>query len=395
MKPNFLKYVNQKKTKTKKFSFLTTILLLISFSIVGGFLLLLLSIVLFVSFLLYPFYKSYFLKKYSVRDISDEVFFAVTNDGWNLAIHRHKPEKPIPGAFPIILVHGIITNKYFMDLDTDHSLAYHFKKLGYDVFAVSLRGCGDSYIESNADNFTFDDMVEKDVPAIIEEVCQISGKTKVNWVAHSMGAMILYSYLGIASKKQKDRIKSFVSLGGPGNLAHSSPVIGKIALKYISFSKRVDIKLLAKFILPFVSIFNSPLKEIFYNPQVTPKNTVKKMLFGIENISDGLMLQMLDWVAKGGDIVSVNKTHNYTELQTQITCPILFIAGGYDNVATPSSLKSVYDKVSSKHKELHIISEESGFSGNYGHACLVMGKNAKKEIFPLIEKFLAKQGKKS
>jgi pimeloyl-ACP methyl ester carboxylesterase len=385
--------VNQKKTKTKKFSFVSTILLLISASILGGFFLILLSVILFLAFLTYPFYKRYFLKKYPVRDIADERFFAVTKDGWNLAIHRHKPHKPIAGAMPVILVHGIITNKYFMDLDTDHSLAYHLKTIGYDVYAVSLRGCGESYIESENENFSFDDMVDKDVPAIISEVCNISGKTKINWVAHSMGAMIMYSYLGISPKKEKDKVKSFVSLGGPGNLAHSSPVIGKIALKYISFSKRVDIKLLAKFILPFVSLFNSPLKEIFYNPQVTPKNTVKKMLVGIENIPDGLMLQMLDWVAKGGDIVSVDKKYNYTERQTQITCPILFIAGGYDNVATPSSLKSVYEKVNSKYKEFHIISESEGFSGDYGHACLVMGKNAKKEIFPLIETFLTKHGR--
>lgn len=385
--------MNQKKTKTKKFSFVSTILILISASIVGGFFLILLSLILFLAFLTYPFYKRYFLKKYPVRDIADERFFAVTKDGWNLAIHRHKPHKPLPGAMPVILVHGIITNKYFMDLDTDHSLAYHLKTIGYDVYAVSLRGCGESYIDSENENFSFDDMVDKDVPAIINEVCNISGKPKINWVAHSMGAMIMYSYLGISLKKEKDKIKSFVSLGGPGNLAHSSPVIGKIALKYISFSKRVDIKLLAKFILPFVSLFNSPLKEIFYNPQVTPKNTVKKMLVGIENIPDGLMAQMLDWVAKGGDIVSVDKKYNYTERQTQITCPILFIAGGYDNVATPSSLKSVYEKVNSKYKEFHIISESEGFSGDYGHACLVMGKNAKKEIFPLIEKFLTRHGK--
>ncbi|MBK6605355.1 MAG: alpha/beta hydrolase [Leptospiraceae bacterium] len=385
--------MSQKKTKTKKFSFPSTILLLICISILGGFFLLILSIILLVSFLTYPFYKRYFLKKYPVYDIADEVFFAITNDGWNLAIHRHKPHKPLVGAMPIILVHGIITNKYFMDLDTDHSLAYHLKTIGYDVYAVSLRGCGESYTESENENFSFDDIVEKDVPAIINEVCNISGKPKINWVAHSMGAMILYSYLGISQKKQKDKIKSFVSLGGPGNLAHSSPVLGKIALKYISFSKRVDIKLLAKFILPFVSLFNSPLKEFFYNPQVTPKNTVKKMLVGIENIPDGLMTQMLNWVAKGGDIVSLDEKYNYTELQTEITCPILFIAGGYDNVATPSSLKSVYNKVNSKYKEFHTISESEGFSGNYGHACLVMGKNAKREIFPLIEKFLAKYGK--
>ncbi|MBK8397119.1 MAG: alpha/beta fold hydrolase [Leptospiraceae bacterium] len=210
---------------------------MISFSILGGLLLILLSIVLFISFLLYPLYKNYFLRKYAVTDIADEVFFGITNDGWNLAIHRHKPIKPLANAYPIILVHGIVTNKYFMDLDADHSLAYHFKKLGYDVYAVSLRGCGKSYNETDNTNYSFDDMVDKDVPTIIEEVCNISGKQKVNWVAHSMGAMIMYSYLGISNKKQKEKVKSFVSLGGPGNVSHSSPVIGKAGLKYISFVK--------------------------------------------------------------------------------------------------------------------------------------------------------------
>lgn len=368
-------------------------LILIAFSVLGGFLLLILSVVIFISFLFYPIYKRYFLHKYPVQDIADEVFFATTSDGWNLAIHRHKPIKPLENALPVIVVHGIVTNKYFMDLDVDHSLAYHLKLCGYDVFAVSLRGCGKSYTESGNENFNFDDMVEKDVPTIIREVCNISGKNKINWVAHSMGAMIMYSYLGISPKKEKDKVKSFISLGGPGNLSHSSPVLGKAGVKYITLAKKIDIKLMAKFILPFVSIFNSPLKEIFYNPQVTTKNTVKKMLFGIENIADGLMLQMLEWMANGGDLISIDKKYNYTELQTKITCPILFVAGGYDNVATPNSLKSVYNKVGSKYKEFHVVSEKEGFSGDYGHACLVMGQNAKKEIFPMIEVFLAKHGK--
>ncbi len=367
--------------------------LLILLSIVGGFVLFLLSVILLIAFLFYPIYKRYFLRKYPVQDIADEVSYAVTEDGWNLAIHRHKPMKPLPNAYPVIVVHGIITNKYFMDLDVDHSLAYHLKLCGYDVFAVSLRGCGESHKKSEDQNFNFDDMVMKDVPAIIKEVSNITGKNKINWIAHSMGAMIMYSYLGVAPKKEKDKVKSFISLGGPGNLSHSSPVLGKAGVKYISLAKKIDLKLMAKFILPFVSIFNSPLKEIFYNPQVTTKNTVKKMLFGIENIADGLMLQTLEWMANGGDIISIDKKFNYTELQTKITCPILFIAGGYDNVATPKSLKSVYNKVSSKYKEFHVVSESAGFSGDYGHACLVMGQNAKKEIFPLLEAFLLKHGK--
>ncbi|HNI91567.1 MAG TPA: hydrolase, partial [Leptospiraceae bacterium] len=119
--------MNQKKSNSKKFSFPTMMVLLILLSIVGGFVLFLLSVILLIAFLFYPIYKRYFLRKYPVQDIADEVSYAVTEDGWNLAIHRHKPMKPLPNAYPVIVVHGIITNKYFMDLDVDHSLAYHLK----------------------------------------------------------------------------------------------------------------------------------------------------------------------------------------------------------------------------------------------------------------------------
>ncbi|MCB1305927.1 MAG: hydrolase, partial [Leptospiraceae bacterium] len=112
--------------------------------------------------LVYPLFRIFWNRLYGVEDISDALFFARTEDGWNLPLHFHRPDYPRPGAYPVIFCHGIAVNKYGVDLDRRHSLAFYLKQRGYPVFVLGLRGTGKAHQPGarKTPRFNFDDIVE-------------------------------------------------------------------------------------------------------------------------------------------------------------------------------------------------------------------------------------------
>jgi len=66
----------------------------------------------------------------------------------------------------------------------------------------------------------------------------------------------------------------------------------------------------------------------------------------------------------------------------RFTAPILFVAGDKDKLAPPSAVKYAYENVSSKDKE-YIELE------GYGHCDMIIGKNAKEEVYEPIYEWLS------
>lgn len=326
--------------------------------------------------------------------MADRVHFARTKDGWNIALHHHIAPISNPDLAPVIVVHGIATNKYIMDLDKRHSLPYFLKLRGFDVFVVSLRGCGRSYHESvnGYEDFTFDDIVKYDLPAIIEKVKSISGSPRVNYVGHSMGAMIMYAYCGIHGKSARQSIASFCSLAGPGNLNHVGMTLIGLLSRFPNARRMLDLKFGASMVAPLAGELYTPIDEILYNPKVTTKGTIKRIMKNaIENVADGVIEQFMSWI-ETKKMTSRNGHYDYIALETEIDMPALFLTGKRDSIAIPDSVEYVYNRAGSKHKEFQVIAKENGFSEDYGHACIVMGDRAEDDVFPLVENFLKKYG---
>ncbi|MDV6237319.1 alpha/beta fold hydrolase [Leptospira ellisii] len=385
------------KNRRSPFYLATTFLILLLFALFASTLAFIFSGVLILILLIHPLLLNWIGKLYGQEDIADEVHFAKTKDGWNLALHRHIPPQPDRQLAPVLVVHGIATNKFVVDLDKRHSLPYYLKLRGYEVFAVSLRGCGRSYHESPTryEDFTFDDIVKYDVPAMIDKVKRISNSDRVSYVGHSMGAMIVYSHFCIQDAKDVKDIAAFVSLGGPGNLNHIGITLIGLLSRFPRARKMLDLKFGASILAPLAGELYTPVDEILYNPKVTSSKTVKKIMKNaIENIAEGVTEQFMRWI-ETKRMISLNGFFDYEKLQQKITAPSLFMAGEKDVIATPDSVRSVYERAGSKKKEFRIVSKTSGSSEDYGHACLVMGDRAEDDVFQYVESFLRKHGTRS
>jgi pimeloyl-ACP methyl ester carboxylesterase len=147
------------------------------------------------------------LHRFELREV-------VTPDGWTLGVERYAPvpqpfAQPLLDA-PVLLVHGLGQNRHAWTAgELVRSLVY----FGCDVFVLELRGHGHSSVARQkalaasgvrplpADwdwRWDFDDYYLLDVPAAIDHVKALTGRSEVAYCGHSMGGIIGY---GLAAER--------------------------------------------------------------------------------------------------------------------------------------------------------------------------------------------------
>ncbi|MCB1175201.1 MAG: alpha/beta hydrolase [Leptospiraceae bacterium] len=372
---------------------LSSILLLILAAFAAGGAAIIMTGVLLLLVLFYPFFLGIWQKLYGTVDIADQLFYAHTKDGWNVAMHFHRPDYPRPGAYPVILCHGIAVNKFGVDLDRAHSLAYYLKQNGFPVFVLSLRGVGKSYHSSKHryQDFSFDDLVTQDVPAVIQRACELTGAPKINWVGHSMGAMIAMGYMG-QRLPLTERIACLVNLGGPGKLDHARQTLWGMLSKYPWMNQIVDFRFGAQVISPISGRITTPFEELVFNRENVNAHTIRRMMKnGIENIAKGLATQMMGWIQRG-DEVTLDGNWRYRDGFQFIKAPALFVAGSRDHIAVPAAVQFAYENCGSKVKDFIVLGLDSSAQVEYCHTGLVLGDYAIEDVYPLVLDWVERHG---
>lgn len=141
----------------------------------------------------------------------------VTGDGYILTIHRIPFAKNVTSKESpkktVLLHHGLLGSSADWILPgPKKGLAYILSEAGYDVWLANVRGntYSRAHVSRNIDtfafwNFTFHDVSQYDLPAVIDYIMEIKGwDVKINYVGHSMGTTVLFAML--ATKTQYNKI---------------------------------------------------------------------------------------------------------------------------------------------------------------------------------------------
>jgi lysosomal acid lipase/cholesteryl ester hydrolase len=91
-------------------------------------------------------------------------------------------------------------------------LPYLLAGEGYDVWVGNNRGNRISQSVGEYHNYTIDDLVEYDQPAIINGVLEVTGREKVVFVGHSQGSTQFLLAMGVHAGLE-ERVAAFVGLG--------------------------------------------------------------------------------------------------------------------------------------------------------------------------------------
>ncbi|HVJ88667.1 MAG TPA: alpha/beta fold hydrolase, partial [Labilithrix sp.] len=199
---------------------------------------------------------------FPVRTDADRVHFATTHDGWRLALSRYQPSRATRN-FPVVLCHGLAASYIGFDLDPEVSLARRLRSLGYDVWAIELRGHGLSDLPSLFGKqryaWTFDDYLERDAPCILDFIRAETGIDGVHWIGHSMGGILLYALIATGCKA----IRSGVTVASGLDYSVAENDFAKIAplRKYVRFLPALPLGLVASTMAPLSGRFRNAIER--------------------------------------------------------------------------------------------------------------------------------------
>jgi len=130
-----------------------------------------------------------------------ETHVVVTDDGYILEMHRipyRDPANPEPVVKrPVVfLQHGLLSSSADWVLEgTEQALAFVLSRAGYDVWMGNYRGNTYSTAHVSLDpteyefwKFSWDQMAEYDLPAMISYVTNHTQQEKIQYIGHSMGS---------------------------------------------------------------------------------------------------------------------------------------------------------------------------------------------------------------
>ncbi len=321
-----------------------------------------------------------------------------TGDGWHIALYEYSPRKDAPQAElpPVVLCHGAFSRFHIYDWGGGEGLAPYLADLGRRVFAVELRGRGDSLARSPRgrakqyrQGWTIDDLLTHDVPATLEFVTRHTGAAQVDWVGHSMGGMLMLAHL---SQEDDPRVRRVVTVGsadfrflGENDKAGShDPRRGE--------RRRVDLaQLMSPVTRRLAMIPARPFMRTLAIAAPLIPAKYKATAYHAPNVERGVERRYL-W--HGFTNVSSRKFREFIRLPepdglARYQHPTLFIAGERDLLVPPRLVKRTFEGVGSSDKRYRLFARSEGHRADYGHGDLLIGQYAPQEVFPPIAEFLS------
>jgi pimeloyl-ACP methyl ester carboxylesterase len=319
----------------------------------------------------------------------NEIHFARTDDGCEVALHRYRPEPAGPAA-PVLLVPGLGANRLNYDLTDDTSLARYLAAAGYDAWVVELRGRGLStrprLFSGLHYDWSFDEYAERDLPAALATVARVTGARRAHLLGFSSGALACYA--AMTGPKPPLEVASLVALGGPSTFKRAGSHVSGRVLRNIRWLRH---RFLMRVLAPVSGYWHPYPIQLIHNPENMDGQTQRRAMVNlIANFSRNELLQYGDWLEH--DVFrSIDHRRDYRAELPRITAPSLFLAGPRDVLAPPDAVKDAFEAVSSTDKRFLILSRAQGFSVNYGHFDMLLGTHARKDVFPVIRAWLDRQ----
>jgi len=319
----------------------------------------------------------------------DEVHYMKTVDGFDIAVWRVRPKTETVQPVPVILQHGLGANQRNFDLDDHYSLAHYLAQAGYDCYLPALRGCGPSAYRGRRPGkleITFDQFVEKDMPAVFDGVRDLTGAPVAHFIGQSMGGMIGYA---IAEGELAPRMRSLTSVCGPcffDQMTQFKPVAR--FHKVLRNSGLIRQTIFTTLQAPLYRLWPSVAGSEEINPENMDGETLARAAVNVLNDMPTTLLKQFGRWVMDGDFGSHRGAESWQKNLHKITVPIYCFGGSADRFCAPAANNTVIEHVSSSFKRYRLFSKANGGLADYGHGDLIVGRTAPGEVYPTILEFL-------
>jgi pimeloyl-ACP methyl ester carboxylesterase len=307
----------------------------------------------------------------------DEVLPAHTRDGWTIHLGRRRPRGE-PRRPPVLLVHGIAMNRQAFEFGVGrYSVSAFLSRAGFDCFAVDLRGHGRSR-RGPGRRWNLDTYLEEDLPAALDAIRHATGEERVLYVGHSQGAI-----LGMAAAAlHPGRIAALVALAGPAHFHAQERLRRLVSLRRLGLGRHL--RLLARMVAPFSGYWHPPLLDLSIQMRNVERPVYRRLLVNaIEDLQPGVLDQFAAFIREDS-FRSWDGTIDYRALGRECRQPALFVSAEKDGVAPPAVVEASF-------RDWGGPKRYWSCGRDYGHADVLLGRNAPEVVFPVIRDFLLEQ----
>lgn len=315
-----------------------------------------------------------------LRFAPDELHEVPTDDGNAVALGRYHPRGPRRFAEPVVLAHSLGINRFDLDFDERLSVARGLARRGFEAWVLETRGHG---LCGSPAGSSFDVEVLHDVTAALRAV-RATGAERVLWVGHSRGGLLALAHLG---RFPEAPIAAVVTLGAPTTF--SSPGVRRF-LELLGPLLRLDALPLvwpARLAVPW-GLPPWPVGPYLLNRDNVEARVIRQALaWAMVDVPGGLARQLARWVER--DVFDGDDGFDYRARLVAVAAPLLTIAGAADLLVPPADAHAATARVRGPVEQV-TVGVEQGFSADYGHGDLVLGRRAPEEVLPLVVDFLAR-----
>jgi pimeloyl-ACP methyl ester carboxylesterase len=330
---------------------------------------------------------------------TQEIIPFTAGDGMPLNLIRIRGESP-PTKGPVVLVHGAGVRGDLFRPPVDENLVDYLVKQGYDVFLENWRASID--VPKNA--WTLDQAAVHDHPAAVKKILEVTGQQDVKAIVHCQGST---SFMMAAAAGLLPNVSTIVS-----NAVSLHPEVPKMSevkldlmapvLHWFTDSLNPQWGRKAEGVVPRVVDWlvqvthpedDSPVgKQISFTYGAGPhalwdprhlNPATKEWLTHEFGSVPSTFFEQMDKSVDAGKMVSTGETGKlpkvFGEGPPQMRARVALIAGENNNVFLPESQRNSYAYLK-KYKPdttLHVLKD-------YGHLDVFMGKDAARDVFPMI-----------
>lgn len=301
-------------------------------------------------------------------------------DGTRLALH-HWPAAAggEAGGAPLLLCHGVTCNARTFGVDEEQPMAALLAARGFDVYALDLRGAGESE-RGPAGARGYHAYVHQDAPAALDAVRARSGRARVLWLGHSMGGLIGYEL--VANPETRPKIAALMALGSPIRAAHVPPEIivgatGFVLLRPLLSRVRVPVSFFGRLVLPLAGRVRGWPESFFGRASNVSPVTLRRFVAQVVGPVHGAVLDELVSRVRH-EVRGARGPMAQARAQVRESgVPVWVCAGRFDHIAPPRAC-ALRQPTPEVPLPLDLLVER-------GHIDLVMGRNLEAEVLdPLV-----------
>jgi cholesterol oxidase len=332
-------------------------------------------------------------KKRELRADEPSIEQLPTADGAQIRLTRYLGE-----GNPVLLAHGLGCSSGVFTADTvETDLVEYLASYGFDVWTLDWRGSFE--LPTALGDWTLDDVAEHDWPAAVARVREVTGADRVAVVGDGVGAVTMLGalLLGLDGVGSATALGAGLYLTAPRARRRRRGLDGTLSLdRGDRFSGRLADRLLRLGPMQKEERCSSPVcrratsvyGHLFEHDQLN--HLTHETLHEQLSLPSRTAMEHLRLAAKRGHLVTADGSERYLPALGRLTVPLAFVHGAEDETFRPDGTHATVAALREAGVAPELVTLD--LVPNYGHLDLLIGKNADRDVFPLLLARLERTG---